>query len=30
MDRKKIALIAILLIIGIGLVIGVWYLQNHK
>ena len=28
MNRKTIALIAILLIIGIGLVVGLWYLQS--
>ncbi len=30
MDRKTIAYIAIFLIIGIGLVIGVWYLQTPR
>jgi NitT/TauT family transport system substrate-binding protein len=30
MDRKTIARIAILLIIGIGLVVGLWYLQSPK
>jgi hypothetical protein len=29
-DRKTIAFIAIRLIIGIGLVIGVWYLQSPQ
>jgi len=30
MDRKTIALISILLIIGIGLAIGLWYLQSPR